>query len=308
MTDKSNTQAAIERALHDFESRERGIPQAHMAAGLVSALRAALAAQPTPEPVAQAEPKRTLHYETASALYKAARRGGARFLLHYHDREPAQITGISLGNGCVWVEAGPMLPVHIRPDGTSKDGPAIWLEECRTPDAAPSPVALQGRDERATFIRWLSSTYSKGYTEDDAAHWWDTDHASALAWKARASLPAGGVVPAGWQLVPIEPTKEMLDAVVTTVDEAVHGKNAEVHYREDWAAMLYAAPQPSETQGRRQIDPKRLTKAAQVLAAYFDYPWDHMPTEGRNNMRQCVEKVMAAVDGIPASPQDGGAA
>lgn len=58
-----------------------------------------------------------------------------------------------------------------------------------------------------------------------------------------APPPAGGGVPAGWQLVPIEPTKEMLDAVVTSVDEAVHGKNAEVQYREDWAAMLIAAPQ-----------------------------------------------------------------
>lgn len=36
---------------------------------------------------------------------------------------------MSLGENCVWVEAGRMLPVHIRSDGGSKDGPAIWLEE-----------------------------------------------------------------------------------------------------------------------------------------------------------------------------------
>ena len=73
-------------------------------------------------------PVKPLEYATATALYLAARRGEARFILHYHDREPRQITGIGLGDGCVWVEAGPMLPVHIRADGTSKDGPAIWLE------------------------------------------------------------------------------------------------------------------------------------------------------------------------------------
>lgn len=69
-----------------------------------------------------------LEYKTADALYIAARRGDCKFFLHYHDRAPRQITGIGLGDGCVWVEAGPMLAVHIRPDGTSKDGPAIWLE------------------------------------------------------------------------------------------------------------------------------------------------------------------------------------
>ncbi len=69
-----------------------------------------------------------LEYATAAALYLAARRGERRFMLHYHGQEPRQITGIGLGDGCVWVEAGRMLPVHIRADGTSKDGPKIWLE------------------------------------------------------------------------------------------------------------------------------------------------------------------------------------
>lgn len=80
-------------------------------------------ASPVDQPV-----RPPLEYATAAALYLAARRGERRFILHYHDRAPRQITGIGLGDGCVWVEAGPMLPVHIRPDGTSKEGPAIWLE------------------------------------------------------------------------------------------------------------------------------------------------------------------------------------
>jgi len=49
--------------------------------------------------------------------------------------------------------------------------------------------------------------------------------------------------PAGWKLVPVEPTQEMLDAVVTTVDDHLLGPDAEKQYREDWAAMLAAAPE-----------------------------------------------------------------
>ncbi len=72
--------------------------------------------------------KPPLEYEHAWQLYKDAREGKRKFVLHYHDREPRQITGIGLGRNCVYVEAGPMLPIHIRANGTSKDGPAIWLE------------------------------------------------------------------------------------------------------------------------------------------------------------------------------------
>ena len=50
-------------------------------------------------------------------------------------------------------------------------------------------------------------------------------------------------VPDGFALVPVEPTQEMLNAVVTTVDEFLLGQMAEKQYREDWAAMLAAAPQ-----------------------------------------------------------------
>jgi hypothetical protein len=69
-----------------------------------------------------------LPYAKAIDLYLAYRRKQAQFFLRYHGSEPRPVTGLSLGVNCVWVEAGPMLPVHIRADGTSKDGPAIWLE------------------------------------------------------------------------------------------------------------------------------------------------------------------------------------
>lgn len=47
---------------------------------------------------------------------------------------------------------------------------------------------------------------------------------------------------AGWVMVPREPTLEMLNAVVTTMDDFLLGKDAEQQYRDDWAAMIAAAP------------------------------------------------------------------
>ena len=51
-------------------------------------------------------------------------------------------------------------------------------------------------------------------------------------------------MPEKWKLVPIEPTPEMLGAVVTSMDDFLLGKDAEKQYREDWTAMLDAAPKP----------------------------------------------------------------
>lgn len=58
--------------------------------------------------------------------------------------------------------------------------------------------------------------------------------------QAALSEPAPGVaVPDGWQLVPKEPTREMLDAYVNTL-----GRFSSA--RADWAAMLAAAPTTQE--------------------------------------------------------------
>ena len=78
----------------------------------------------------------------------------------------------------------------------------------------------------------------------------------ALVEETCAALAAGqataakAVVPSGWNIVPTEPTQAMLDAVVTSMDDFLLGKEAEKQYREDWAAMLAAAPaQPAAQQG-----------------------------------------------------------
>jgi hypothetical protein len=66
---------------------------------------------------------------------------------------------------------------------------------------------------------------------------------------AMLEAPQSSTAAMGWRLVPVEPTKVMLDAVVTSMDEAFHGLDAEKQYREDWDAMLAAAPLPPAPQG-----------------------------------------------------------
>lgn len=95
---------------------------------------ASLSATPVPVP-AERSKFSPLAYANALELYRACKRGSAKFFLHYHDREPRALTGVGLGNDCIWVEAGRMLPVHIRHDGSSKDGPSIWLEQRPAADA-----------------------------------------------------------------------------------------------------------------------------------------------------------------------------
>lgn len=36
-----------------------------------------------------------------------------------------------------------------------------------------------------------------------------------------------------------------------------------------------------------------IEKAAKTLAEQFDYPWDHMPEQGRDNMRKIARMVIA---------------
>lgn len=68
--------------------------------------------------------------------------------------------------------------------------------------------------------------------------------------------------------MPVEPTPEMLAAVVSSMDEALHGPNAERQYIEDWKAMLAAAPEAPA-----QADPlEKLTRIQEELGLYDDKP------------------------------------
>ena len=105
------------------------------------------------------------------------------------------------------------------------------------------------------------------------------DHIAALA--AGQATAAKAVVPSGWNLVPTEPTQAMLDAVVTSMDDFLLGKEAEKQYREDWAAMLAAAPaQPVAEQANAdsvQEDAARLEREriCAAIKAEDDYCVDN---------------------------------
>lgn len=103
----------------------------------LAALERAFAAPASP--VAPAEPAgwQPLKYATALDLLMAVRRNRDEFVFHYHG-EQKPVVACNLGDGCVWVSDGRMLPVHIYPDGSSKDGPAIWL--AAAPQPAPEPA------------------------------------------------------------------------------------------------------------------------------------------------------------------------
>ncbi|MDH4566135.1 hypothetical protein E8E95_05540 [Pseudomonas sp. BN414] len=61
---------------------------------------------------------------------------------------------------------------------------------------AEQPARQVGGDERAAYVAWLAGTFPAVFSEADAIHHWQHDHASALAWKARAALaPAAVVMP-----------------------------------------------------------------------------------------------------------------
>lgn len=120
-------------------------------------------------------------------------------------------------------------------------------------------------DGRGGLVRWPgwieilpSACHTGQYMEEPIVAWMSIQEVPAHPLSAElgefadssaqviATPPAqpAPVVPEGHKLVPIEPTQAMLDAVVSTVDEMLLGQAAERQYREDWAAMLAAAPQP----------------------------------------------------------------
>ena len=53
---------------------------------------------------------------------------------------------------------------------------------------------------------------------------------------------------------------------------------------------VYAAPQPAE----QQPAPDSIEVAAKKLAELFSYPWEYMPEQGRQSMRDNVKAVLIA--------------
>jgi len=92
----------------------------------------------------------------------------------------------------------------------------------------------KGASKAPTFARLADGTYADDPTQ---RHWWTWQNA------ARAALSAPPpVVPAGWQLVPVEPTEEM-DVAGALAHEQSNCHDHIGPINSAWSAMLTAAPQ-----------------------------------------------------------------
>lgn len=56
------------------------------------------------------------------------------------------------------------------------------------------------------------------------------------------------------------------------------------------------APVPSEGIASVAASDEQIDKAARVIAERMDYPWEHMPEKGRDNMRSIARAALAASD------------
>ena len=58
--------------------------------------------------------------------------------------------------------------------------------------AAPAASA----DERAAYVAFLAGKFPQTYSKEDAEHWWDHGHVSALTWQAARAVAAAPAAPA----------------------------------------------------------------------------------------------------------------
>lgn len=174
-----------------------------------------------------------------------------------------------------------------------------------THETARPPVALQERDEPIgiedamtvaqvglnTIIRRINAGNTAGAVEA-------AEHARQVL--ARASLPAGGVV---------EPSNAQLQQIIDGLTRC-HANASKTDFLRSWIRdwtqhkgmqSTIATPQPSETQGRRQMtDDEITTVAARHLGEM------HVENCGLGDIKAFARSIEAH-HGIPASPQDGGA-
>lgn len=109
--------------------------------------------------------------------------------------------------------------------------------------------------------------------------------------RALAAIPAGqakpivqqaGGVPEGWR-------KGM--AVAASILESNAGPATRKAAADGLRNLLAASPSPSAVQ---PLSEAQVDAAAQKLAECMDYPWGHMPEQGRKSMREHAKAVIEA--------------
>lgn len=198
-------------------------------------LRARLAASPVEQPAAApielSGVKETL--ETGDGFWRSC--SGCHETCDGHpvgEYPYSAILKCDLGAGCS--ECGGIGAVWDNTDYAAM-GDAFERAGLLNDTPAPSPA-----DERAAFEAWW---YEREAFVLRAERFDTPDAAARAAWEARGATTAAASTPAGWKLVPVEPTDEMITAGISKGDAEFYGDalvRAEV--RSDYQVMLTAAP------------------------------------------------------------------
>ncbi|ELQ6126721.1 hypothetical protein R2255_003753 [Cronobacter dublinensis] len=103
-------------------------------------------------------------------------------------------------------------------------------------------LALRKERDRAEPVAWLvcgSKTYKdRTASTREVAEQAVKDRNDGSGIKPLYTVPPAPVVPEGWKLVPVEPTKEMVAKM------RYHNGGYDKHIKNGYAAMLAAAPEP----------------------------------------------------------------
>lgn len=131
--------------------------------------------------------------------------------------------------------------------------------------AAPQAPAAPSADERAAYVEFLAGKFPRTYSKEDAEHWWDNDHVSALTWQAARADAAAPAAPA------VDATSDtaLLDAMererIAVIPEFEGPWDAQI-FGEDEATLACgsgATPREAITEALASLDARKAHDAAQ---------------------------------------------
>ncbi len=128
------------------------------------------------------------------------------------------------------------------------------------------PAPAQDERLRAAFMEGYQQGIDSEFSDPEAA--WNRSRTIHLALDLEQARPAQTeqqpvAVPEGWKLVPVQPTAEMLAAVTTSTFEPLR-QEAMKMAREDYQAMLYAAPIAQTEQQPAYVECRECTDCGHV--------------------------------------------
>lgn len=179
------------------------------------------------------------------------------------------------------------------------------------PERRPVPAGSEVDGERAKFEAWAKPrVFSLVVLDDDPDEYKELETASAWeAWQARAALAssvpaqAGGVaVPAGYKLVPVEPTEAMEIAGALAYESSPCHDNIGP-LNDAWVAMLAAAPAATPPAGAGMVlVPVEDVAAASTALGNFvsDHGWGASDMQAMDNLDAHLAQHRARLQAFPS--------